>query len=218
MLSLVTAGTFATGADPGFKKGGGHNTQFFLRTAASLKSRASPKKADEREGGDSDTFFFRSATSVESRASPKQGGGGIRHISVFFLGFKRGGHMYKKGGGANVEKGFKRGAWARCAPPPKSATGSALWCTTRCRAKGKTAHTVVGCSGHVCGSVQMSSRSDHGAELTSEMEKIVLFCESVGAFSDIELLTACQHDSANAIFKQSPATFLDFLRFSSPFL
>ena len=38
------------GADPGFqkKRGGGHNTLGFFRTAASLESRASPKKADER--------------------------------------------------------------------------------------------------------------------------------------------------------------------------
>ena len=45
-----------TGADPGFKKRGAQHTVFF-RTAASLESRASPKKADER-GGDSNTFFF----------------------------------------------------------------------------------------------------------------------------------------------------------------
>ena len=51
-----------SGADPGFKKRGG-TTQFFFLTAASLESRASPKKADE-------------LMSVESRASPKRGGGG----------------------------------------------------------------------------------------------------------------------------------------------
>ena len=39
----------------------GHTHGFFFRTAASLESRASPKKADEGGGGggggDSDTFF-----------------------------------------------------------------------------------------------------------------------------------------------------------------
>ena len=39
-----------SGADPGIKKRGGTPT-LFLWTAASLKSRASPKKADERGGG-----------------------------------------------------------------------------------------------------------------------------------------------------------------------
>ena len=74
-----------------FKKGG-HNTVFF-RTAASLESRASPKKAESRKsqtGGEPTHFFF-------------------------FLGFKR-------GGGANVQKGFKRGggAQAGCAQTNKS--------------------------------------------------------------------------------------------------
>ena len=53
-------------------KRGGHNTLFFSdRRAASLESRASPKKADERrgEGGGGG-----GGGSVESRASPKPGG------------------------------------------------------------------------------------------------------------------------------------------------
>ena len=48
-----------SGADPGIWERGG-TTYCFFRTAASLETRASPKKADKRGGGgggDSDTFF-----------------------------------------------------------------------------------------------------------------------------------------------------------------
>ena len=121
------------GADPGKKKGGGGTIHCFFRTAASLESRASPKKADERGGGGGGGalrhFVFRSATSVESRASPKWGGGG--NPTHFFLGFKRGGgaHVQKRGG-ANIQKGFKRGGGGTgrvCPPPPQIRHWQGVW-------------------------------------------------------------------------------------------
>ena len=124
---------FQAGADPGFKKGGGttHWGVFSDRRAASLESRASPKKADERGG--TPTLFFRSATASRVAQVPKRGGGGGNptHYCVptlFFKGFKRGGHMYKKGGGKCNKKVSKRGARAGCAPPPKSATDFKVEC------------------------------------------------------------------------------------------
>ena len=58
------------GADPGIWERGG-TTYCFFRSAASLKTRASPKKADKRGGGGgggTPTLFFQSAIYV--------GGGG----------------------------------------------------------------------------------------------------------------------------------------------
>ena len=63
---------YLSGADPGiWEKGGAQHTIFF-GTAASLETRASPKKADKRGGGggDSDTFFF------PERHLRRGGGGG----------------------------------------------------------------------------------------------------------------------------------------------
>ena len=53
---MIIMHQFASGADPGIKKRG-HSDTFFW-TAASLESRASPKKADERGGGGG-TFFLK---------------------------------------------------------------------------------------------------------------------------------------------------------------
>ena len=112
-----------------FNKGGGGGTKhcLFVLTAASLESRASPKKALISGGGGGGLRpFFRSATSVESRASPKRGGG-IRHISVFrniFFYVSKGGGAHVQKRGRKLYKNVSRGARAGCAPPPKSATGS----------------------------------------------------------------------------------------------
>ena len=50
---------FIAGADPGIWERGGAQHTVFFRTAASLETRASPKKADKQGGGggDSDTLF-----------------------------------------------------------------------------------------------------------------------------------------------------------------
>ena len=114
---------FYAGVDPGFKKRGrGHNTLFF-RTAASLESRASPKKADERGGGgeegggDPDTVFFGAPPASKFVQVPNKlmsGGGGVNSthlcavfVFVLFFAFKRGRGAH----GPDVP------------PPPKSATG-----------------------------------------------------------------------------------------------
>ena len=95
-----------------FEKGGG-TTYCFFRTAASLETRASPKRADKRGmggggggGGDSDTFF-RSAIYVGGGGSTNRGTTGGRNqtpflFSFLFFRFQKGGHMYKKGGGGHL--------------------------------------------------------------------------------------------------------------------
>ena len=55
---------------------------------------------------------------------------------------------------------------------------------------------------------------------TQRWKNCVLFCDSIGAFFDIKLITTWQHDcTADAIFKQIsiPATFVIFSQFSDSF-
>ena len=59
--------TLNAGADPGIWERGGI-TYCFFRTAASIETRASPKKADKRGGGGTLTLFF-------SERHLRQGGG-----------------------------------------------------------------------------------------------------------------------------------------------
>ena len=39
---------------------------------------------------------------------------------------------------------------------------------------------------------------------------VLIFCDSIGAFSDIKLINACQHDFADAILIQNPGKFTYF--------
>ena len=99
------------------KGGGGAQHTVFFRTTASLETRASPKKADKREGGGGGGFSNRGIA----------GWNQTLFFCFFCFRFQKGGHMYKKGGGAFIEKCFKRGGGghepAVPPPPPKSATG-----------------------------------------------------------------------------------------------
>ena len=103
------------------KKRGGGTIHCFFRTAASLESRASPKKADERGGGGGGggtptLCFSERHQRRESRKSQMGGGGGNPTHFCF---------RFQKGGGGNfLQKGFKRGGGhgPGVPPPPKSAT------------------------------------------------------------------------------------------------
>ena len=123
-----------SGADPGFKKRGAQHT-VFSRTTASLESRASPKKADERGEGLRHFFFSERHQRRESRKS-QMGRGRIRHVSVLlfiyfcfcFFRFQKGGgaHVQKRGGGKctkRFQKGGGHGPGVPPPPPPKSCPG-----------------------------------------------------------------------------------------------
>ena len=115
-------------ADPGIWERGGI-TYCFFRTAASLETCASPKKADKRGGGGGLRHFFFSERHLRrGGVSSNRGLAGRNQTPFFFffffffLGFKRGGTCTKRGG-AFIHKCFKRGGTGRLCPPPKSATG-----------------------------------------------------------------------------------------------
>ena len=123
-----------------FNKGGrGTKHCLFFLTAASLESRASPKKAlisGGRGRGGLRPFFSERHQRRESRKSQTGGGGGggggggdPTHFCVpkhfFYVSKGGGGHMYQKKGGGNCTKMFQGGhGQGLPPPPPKSATGS----------------------------------------------------------------------------------------------
>ena len=124
-----------SGADPGLKKGGGHNTLFFSRTTASLESRASPKKADERGEG-LRHFFFLGAPPASRVAQVPNGKGGESDTFLFYLfiyfcfcffRFQKGwgAHVQKRGGG-KCTKRFQKGGHGPGVPPPPPPLNRAL--------------------------------------------------------------------------------------------
>ena len=118
-----------SGADPGFKKKGAQHTVFFGPPAASKVAQV-PKKLMSGGGRLRHYFFFFGAPPASRVAQvpigARGGGGGgdpthfcvPTHFFFFFLCFKRGAHVQKGGGGANVEKGFKGGGGHGPGVPP----------------------------------------------------------------------------------------------------
>ena len=109
-------------ADPGIWERGGI-TYCFFRTAASLKTRASPKKADKQGGGGGGGlrhFFFRSAIYVRGGGVSSNRGIAGRNQTpfffFFFFSFKRGGTCTKRGG--IYRKMFQKGGHGPAVPPP----------------------------------------------------------------------------------------------------